>query len=49
MPELFPLFNAFVLFDQSVADRNDAMGSFGDIMFVRNYNDRVALRVKLLK
>ncbi len=32
----------FVGFDNSVADRNNSFGAFGDFVFVRDNNNRVA-------
>src|SRR6185503_18661060 len=37
---------AFVFFDKTVANRDNAVGTCGDIVFVRNDDDRVAFGVE---
>src|SRR5687768_151892 len=36
------LSDSFVFFDHAVANRNDAVGAFGDVVLVRNDDDGVA-------
>src|SRR5215216_2417461 len=41
--------DSFVFFDLTVANRNDAMGTFGDVVLVSDDDDRVAFGVETLE
>ena len=43
------LLYSLVFFDQSIANRNHAMGTGGDVVFVSNHDDGVAFVVKLFE
>src|SRR5262249_6216046 len=43
------LLDCLVFFDQAIADRDDAMRTSGDVVLVRDKNDRVAVFVKFLE